>query len=252
MHPWPIREKALDLIAAGLEHGEVARRLGIPRRTVGDWHRASRSRQVGTYCFRCWRRTRLVRFTDEDYSLLLALYLGDGSISVHPRTQRLRITLDQRYPGIIEATRLLLARGFPENAVSVGSRASGGACVDVSVYSSHLSCLLPQHGPGAKHLRAIRLEAWQARILDRAPWGFITGCIWSDGCSFRNRTGAYEYLGYAFSNRSDEIAALFIGACTRAGVVTRLGHDRCRGTWTVRINRRDSVAMMLAQVGLKT
>lgn len=38
-----------------------------------------------------------------DYVYLLGLYLGDGSISTHARgVFRLRVTLDQRYPGIIQ------------------------------------------------------------------------------------------------------------------------------------------------------
>ena len=75
--------------------------------------------------------------------------------------------------------------------------ADGGATVVLWVYSRHLSCLFPQHGPGKKHERRIVLEAWQQEIVEAAPWAFLRGCIRSDGCVFVNRTGRYEYLSYA-------------------------------------------------------
>jgi hypothetical protein len=78
-----------------------------------------------------------MRFSNEDYSELLAMYLGDGCISEHPRTQRLRIVLDRKYPRIIADTRDLLARCLPANRVEQ-VRAPG--CIHVALYSSHLGC----------------------------------------------------------------------------------------------------------------
>jgi len=126
-------------------------------------------------------------FSYEDYAELLGLYLGDGWISKLPRTQRLRISLDAKYPGIIEDARQLIKRCLPHNRVHVGD-ATTGDCRSVSVYSSHLTCLFPQHGPGVKHLREIRLELWQEQAVEAAPWAFLRGCILSDGCAFLNRT----------------------------------------------------------------
>ncbi len=81
-------------------------------------------------------------FTPEDYAELLGFYLGDGWISDGARTQRLRIALDAKYPGIIESARSLLSRCFPENAVDVVPYRRH-ACVSVSVYSRHLGLPLP-------------------------------------------------------------------------------------------------------------
>ncbi len=116
-----------------------------------------------------------------------------------------------------------------------------------------MSCALPQHGVGKKHERRVILEAWQRSLLATAPWSFIRGCIRSDGCSFVNRTDIhraepYEYLSYAFSNRSKDIVDLFLGACDLVGVEYRVNHWRA---WQVRINRRDSVERMLTHVGIK-
>lgn len=188
-------------------------------------------------------------FTSADYCEALALYLGDGWISRHPRTQRLRIALDEKYPGIIEETATLLRRCLPENRVDVVDKSRPG-CVNVSVYSTHLACLFPQHGPGRKHARRIELEAWQRQLFEQAPWAFIRGCIHSDGCAFVNRTGPYEYLSYAFSNKSADIIALFCDACDLVDVKYRATINS-KGVWHVRINRRESVAGMERHVGLK-
>jgi hypothetical protein len=82
------------------------------------------------------------------------------------------------------------------------------------------------------------------------------GCIRSDGCVFVNRTDVhrsqpYEYLSYQFSNMSKDIVDLFVQACERVGVFTRVNCSR-RGLWDVRINRRASVELMLAHVGRKS
>ena len=42
-----------------------------------------------------------MRLSADDYAELLAMYLGDGHISHHARSDRLRIALDTRYPEII-------------------------------------------------------------------------------------------------------------------------------------------------------
>lgn len=196
-----------------------------------------------------------MRFTSTDYAELLGLYLGDGSISQHARTDRLRIVLDDKYPGIINDTSCLMKRCFPRNKISVG-RGSKGRCSAVSLYSRHLVCLFPQHGEGPKHKRDVALEPWQEQIVNIAPWGFLRGSIRSDGCVFINRTNIhrpepYEYLSYEFSNSSTDIVEIFLQACDRVGVFTRATRGST-GRWKIRINRRDSVALMLEHVGVKS
>lgn len=254
MHPPHVKQAALDLIAAGHNDCEVSRRLEVPRRTILDWRRPTyqsrREYALGT-CPRCWRAAKPMRLSADDYSELLAMYLGDGHISHHTRSDRLRIALDTRYPEIIADLKALLERCFSENPVGVTS-AHGGTMVFVGLYSTHLTCLFPQHGAGLKHLRSIVLEPWQQAIVDQAPWPFIRGCIRTDGCAFINRTGRYAYLSYDFTNMSGDIVRLFAGACAAVGVATRVNQNERTGLWDVRINRRESVALMEEHVGLKT
>jgi hypothetical protein len=122
--------------------------------------------------------------------------------------------------------------------------------VVVSLYSSHLYCVFPQAAEGKKHERRILLEPWQQSVVERAPWGLIRGLIRSDGCSFVNRTGPYKYLSYDLSNKSSDIIELFTMACSLVGVEYRV---TCwRGKFSVRINRRKRVCLMLAEVGVKS
>jgi hypothetical protein len=138
----------------------------------------------------------------------------------------------------------LLERSFPGHPVG-RVMGHGGTMTVVSLYSTHLRCLFPQHGAGKKHERPIVLESWQRLLLEREPWPFLRGCIRSDGCVFVNRTGKYAYLSYDFKNRSADILGLFTDACDLAGVEYR------RYSEHVRIYRRASVALMEAQVGIK-
>ena len=186
-------------------------------------------------------------FSDSDYAELLGLYLGDGHVVRAERTYRLRLFLDSAYPGIIDRSRALLSRCFAGNRVAL-SRSAKGSTTILSVYSRHLPCLFPQHGPGKKHERPIVLEDWQVRCVEHTPMNFIRGCIESDGSYYVNRTGSYSYPSYQFANRSEDIADLFAAACDRAGIEYRRYRGRLND---VRVCRRDSVAPLLRAIGLK-
>jgi hypothetical protein len=245
VHADRVHEAALALIAAGASDSEIARRLGIARTTVRDWRRPRYVRKSPVLrCARCWRSTRPLRFTAADYAELLGLYLGDGYIGTLPRTERIRLFLDARYPIVVDETEALLRRCFPANRVGRLSR-HAGAMIVLWTYHGHLSCLFPQNGAGRKHERPIVLEAWQEELVAAAPWAFLRGCIRSDGCVFVNRTGRYEYLSYDFTNRSPHIRELFARVCDSVGVDCRPARDR------VRIYRRAGVELMREHVGIK-
>lgn len=257
MHPPAVKQQAMELIEAGVNDCEISRRLGIARTTVRDWRRPTYVPREPTVprmtCPRCWRAARPMVFTPDDYCELLGLYLGDGCISQHARTQHLRIFFDAKYPGLIGRAQSLLSRCFPANKNSV-HRVTGCNEYVLAAYSQHLACLFPQHGPGKKNARPIVLERWQERLLAEAPIPFLRGCINSDGCVFLNRTGPYEYLSYEFTNTSEDIARLFVHACQLAGIESRLTFrprrdgDGRLGRWSTRINRRASVNRLLPHI----
>ena len=243
MHFATTRTEALALSAAGHDDAEVGRRLGVPRRTVRDWRAGTgRARPA---CARCWLPTRPVVMSPADYAELLGLYLGDGHIAQGARTQKLRLSLDARYPTIVADAEALLARCFPGNRVGRVT-ACGGSNVIPHVYHAHLTCLFPQAGQGKKHERPIVLEPWQQLLVDAAPWSLLRGLIRSDGCVFVNRTGRYEYLSYHFANLSRDILELFVTTCESVGL-----SPRWSGT-QVRLNRRVDVARLMLHVGRKS
>lgn len=244
VHPPAERQAALALIAQGLNDCEVARRLGISRRTVRDW-RVQGAAPARGICLRCWRATSLVLFSAADYAELLGLYLGDGHISPFPRTERLRLMLDAKYPVIVDEAAALLDRIVLDCKIG-RQHVHDGRMVTLWSYYGHWSCLLPQHGPGKKHDRRMLLEPWQQRLVTAAPWAFLRGCIRSDGSVYINRTGKYAYESYDFANLSSEILDLFAATCARVGVEHRR-YAKC-----VRIYRRASVALMLEHVGRKS
>ena len=158
----------------------------------------------------------------EAYAYLLGLYLGDGTISTgRRRVFRLRIALDQRYPGIVASCAAAVQAIVPANRVLVLARRESRT-IDVSAYSKQWPCLLPQHGAGRKHERHIRLATWQRPYVERATEDFLRGLVHSDGCRSMNRIRhgdrTYTYPRYHFSNASADIRALFTSACDDLGV----------------------------------
>jgi hypothetical protein len=173
-------EWASSLAGAGLNDCAISRRTGIPRSTIREWRIAGFTRpRAPDDCVRCAGREPSL--PGPEYAYLLGIYLGDGCISWHARAYKLRLTLDARYPGIVAECSNAVRAIHPRDRAWVGKHGPG-RCVEVAAYWQHWPCLFPQHGPGRKHDRPIRLEPWQRRILavERRP--FVRGLIHSDGC----------------------------------------------------------------------
>jgi Homeodomain-like domain len=150
-------DAAKRLMAAGLNDCAIARRIGVPRTTVRDWRRrpAIRARHLDGPCGKAHVFAQL---SAGAYCYLLGLYLGDGCISRSGRVWHLRVTLDKKYPAIIDRCRHAIEVLMPGQHTGIVQRVG---CVDVSLFSKRWPCLLPQHGPGKKHTRRIALEPWQ-------------------------------------------------------------------------------------------
>ena len=242
-------EAVAALIAAGRNDYEIARETGVPRGTVHTW-RISPSRGP---CSDNARPNHCPICGDGDldqasYAYLLGLYLGDGCINqVKKNVFKLRITLDLKYPGIIEEC---LAAIAVVRGAAAGNVLREG-CVDVYSYWKHWPCLFPQHGAGPKHARRIELEDWQF-VATRAHLDlFLRGLIHSDGCrglnTVTNRKGSrYSYPRYMFTNYSTDIRGIFCAACDDYGVNWR------QMNWkTISIARRPEVAKLDLVIGPK-
>lgn len=240
------------LIAHGLGDREIAARTGIPRRTVCDWRKGRnliRNRTLRGAD--CTQNHCFAALPETEYAYVLGLYLGDGCISQAKRgVYRLRITLDSRYPQIISECQAALNVLFPGKKAHAGQRPAS-RCVDVSIWSKHWPCLIPQHGGGPKHQRPIRLTDWQCRIIDNQRRPFLRGLIHSDGTRIvaTERTGkrTRQAPRYAFSNRSDDIKQLFCESCDALAIRWTRPSDT-----QIAIYRKRSVAILDEFIGPKT
>jgi len=114
------------LIEEGMNDCEIARETGIPRRTIRDWRhgkvpRGGSSGEERT-CPKCGHMEHdFAALPVTEYAYLLGLYLGDGTISKARRgVFKLRITLDMRYPGIIEGCPSAMSAVCPSSKVKHG------------------------------------------------------------------------------------------------------------------------------------
>lgn len=237
------RDAVARLLARGEDSRAISRATGIPDSTVRTWKRQPDRRTI-----RAADCSGQHDVPSSDYAYLFGLYLGDGCIATHPRTYRLRITLDSRYPGIVDECCRAMMAVLPNNRLARIRRADNA--VDVTMYSCHWPCLFPQHGPGRKHEREIRLAPWQRKIVGAESRAFLRGLIHSDGCRYvareRGPNRDYEWPRYGFSNLSPEIRKLFCDACDRLDIQWCQGNSR-----NVHINRRSSVEAMDRFVGPK-
>jgi hypothetical protein len=156
---------------------------------------------------------------------------------------KLRISLDSKYPGIIGRAK----RGISDVAARTAGEIKRPGCVEIYSNWKHWLCLFPQHGPGPKHRRPITLEPWQVELVTGHPDEFLAGLVHSDGCRCINRVNGYEYPRYFFSNMSDDIRDMFVGACALVGVECRPA-----GRHNLSVARRSSVEILDRLVGPKS
>jgi hypothetical protein len=245
------------LIDAGLNDCQISRTLLVPRRTILDWRHhgprwrqergvsddaPTRSARADADCPRCSAAT----ISERAYSYLLAMYLGDGCLSEHPRqVYALRISCCDQYPRIkLQCERAIRAMR-PSKDVRVFRTQSIG-CTEIASLWKHWPCLFPQHGPGRKHTRPIELADWQAAVVARHPDAFLRGLIHSDGYRGPNFVNGKGYMRYQFTNVSDDIRDLFCRACDLLGVRWRRMNAR-----TISVARRLDVARLDEFVGPK-
>jgi hypothetical protein len=245
-------ELVKGLVAAGLSSREVAAVTDVPYGTVRVWRRRITPPRGGhvplTVPLETWRPPDRAA-----YAYLLGIYLGDGCLVEPPRgCAQLVITLDDRYPSVITEVREAIERTIP--VIRVRSARRPGC---TAVLASHpiWPFAFPQHGPGRKHEREIRLTDWQREITHAHPKALIRGLIHSDGSRCVNRfkvklpsgrIGAYAYVRYFFTNYSADIRGIFCEHCDVLGI-----------RWTqssfknVSVAHRCSVALLDSFVGPK-
>jgi len=87
-----LREEALRLHAAGVPFGDIYRRLGLSRNTVGCWlyDRRAANIKIDRRCPHCDRPRRKID-DPPSYAYLLGQYLGDGHLLMTQRVPLLTV-----------------------------------------------------------------------------------------------------------------------------------------------------------------
>ncbi len=126
--------------------------------------------------------------------------------------------------------------------------------VVLQVTSASLPYAFPQHGPGKKHDREIKLVDWQTALTRAYPEHLLRGLIHSDGSRCLNRfktvlpsgrTASYEYPRYFFTNYSRDIRQI-CDHCDLLGI-----HWTQSSFKNISVAHRDSVALLDTFVGPK-
>lgn len=247
-YPRASRDEVRRLVAAGSPTAAVARATGVSCSTVRLWCGLTADRAPHPLWISCSRCNPHAELDEAAYAYLLGLYLGDGTISRQAKgVWRLRIVQTTKYAELIDECRIEMQLVLPNN-VHVQSR---GGCVEIGSSSKHWPCLFPQHGPGMKHTRPIRLESWQQVLAQQYPKLLLRGLLQSDGCRNLNFVTShgrrYDYWRYTFSNASDDIRGIFTAACDALGI-----HWTQMNARNVSIARRADVAFVDTFVGPKS
>jgi hypothetical protein len=247
-HPVDVVSRSLQLADQGHSASEVARMLGIPRATVRDWMRGKvplRSGGPGAAACPTCGDAHDFSALGPAYTQLLGMYLGDGCLSPHPRgVFKLRLSLDARYPGVMEECQDAMREVMPRSRLN---RISYGTWFEVYSYSKSWPCLLPQHGPGKKHERPIELTDWQWQLVRRRPDRLLRGLLHSDGCRFQSTgRGGWSHPRYSFTNTSGDIRAIFCAACDMLALRWTTSAAR-----TIYVSRMEDVAVLDLLVGPK-
>jgi hypothetical protein len=219
MRPSHEVDRVLGLVSEGRGAAEISRLTGIPRSTVRGWRDGRLPRQPSA--LNCLEE-HLNTLDGPAYAYLLGIYLGDGCISEYPRgVDRLRITLDAAYPGIVDECASAL------EAVAPGKRAYAlrrrdQRTVEVSAYWKDWRCLLPQPGRVQSICVGSSSSGGSVASSPRTSNASFVGSIHSDGTRIvateRKRAYVRRAPRYAFKNRSHDILELFRVACEMAGI----------------------------------
>ncbi len=240
----------LRLWESGLNKSAISRETGIPRETVRDCvNKFGTLQELEDYLYReekvHWTIRRQWQKFRVNYAYMLGIYLGDGYIATEPRTYRLRVVLDTKYPDIIKKVMDSMQALVPNNKIQTVNKIG---CIEVGSYCNDWIDMFPQHGKGVKHKRDIVLEDWQEEIVDEYLIEFVRGLYHSDGSRTVPYKGTKKEMRprYYFTNFSQDIQQLFCDA------VAKLGLHWAKSGKNVSINRKADVAFLDKHIGAKS
>lgn len=217
------RQAIYEQYVQGVSRNQLATQYGLTWSTISgvikSYKDGSTKRQAKNNLDLSWVLANVIDLCPESYCYVLGMYLGDGYINEAARKGvfRIRITLDNKHPQIIEECRDELSKLLPDNKVSVTHSSKESSCSDVSCYSRLLPIIFPQHGKGLKCDRDVSLKDWQLNYVKQYPKAFLKGLMKSDGCRYistsKSKDKIYQRPMYGFTNASKDIAKMFMWCC---------------------------------------
>lgn len=182
-----------------------------------------------------------------EYSYILGVYLGDGTISKIKRGYKLRIFLDSKYYNIVEESVKNLKLLFPNNKVNVHKELCN--MYIITLYSNLLPKLFPQFGKGLKHKRNIILDKFQLENIDNIQ--LIKGLFHSDGSLYKAKIRIYEKFFYNFTNMSKDIIDIYCKALNNIGIYYNLNQKKKNNVYQVNVYKKEYFTKLYFLIGAK-
>lgn len=229
------REACIALRRRGYSLRLIALELGVSASTVrhhvrdvvvGDVARVNRVYQRG-------KQLTGALPPSDDLAYFLGVFSGDGSLTRQPRTFKLSISCDGRYPDLIEKYVRLIER-LAGRVPKVASR-KGGNYFEIYLYGCDLPVLLGVPC-GAKSSNGYSVPGW---IFTQPSYlkGFVRGLIETDGNVYHEYRNGGWFSRCRFTATHEPIMQAFLRATTLLGYNFRHCGVDARLTVTAEVKR---------------
>lgn len=224
----------------GAKKKTLSKKYNIPRGTLSYWYKKDKIEPEFKIDLNEYLKDK-----KQEYSYILGIYLGDGTISRISGGYKIRIFLDSVYYNIVEECSNNLKILFPKNKVSIHKEKCN--MYIITLYSNLLPKLFPQFGKGLKHNRNIILEKFQLDNINNIQ--LIKGLFHSDGSLYKAKIGKYEYFFYNFTNMSKDIIDIYCDALSDMNIKYKLNFNS--DVYRVNIYKKVDFAKLYYLIGTK-
>ena len=236
-------EKVLEDFKNGKNKSQLEKEYNIPRSTIRYWIDNKDTIFIPKTTDKPLELIiEEIKNKKEQYNYILGLYLGDGCISTHKMSYKLRIPQDNKYPKSIINIKNILNSFFPNNTFICNPN----GCTVIGIYDKNLPLYFPQHGGGKKHDRPIILSDYQRDNIDYL--NLMSGLWMSDGSYYLAQK---KYECYNFTNKSTDIISLF-EECLNNFKIAYRKRIKKNGVWIIEITKKSEVLKMKDLVGIKS
>lgn len=244
-------KKLLTKLIKTYTASEISKQLKLPYSTVIYYCRKFNLKPIGIQNQGYYINFNIIKNKtwQKNYSYLFGLYLGDGCLNsrknIKYHNYDIRIYQDSKYPILIQACANAMQKVIGRKPSVVKRKQSN--CYVISAAAKNLINIFPQHGPGKKSDRRIKIKNWQKNIIKLYPKQFIKGLIDSDGCRYLDN----NYIRYSFINKSFDIIKIFEYYIKLCGVSSIYIRQRKDGIYVALVHKKHDVQLLESFIGIK-